>query len=135
MVREVRMRALAPSNDGMGSLLYPDGTCRFRVWAPYAHRVQVMGDFTSWNSAPLDLAPEGSSGNAGYVVGPFPSARQPFVTPAFQDFIIYQLHVGSYAGRNDGIPVTANTATFVNLIAKLDYIRGLGFNGIGRAHV
>lgn len=173
------MRAPAANNDGMGSFLYPDGTCRFRIWAPFAQRVQVMGDFTQWNSAPLDLAPEGSSGNwsgdqipvtagqmykylitneggpdndnsqvwqrtdaralqvqsssassAGYVVGPFPSARSPFQTPAFQDFLIYQLHVGSYAGRNDGIPVQANTATFVDLIAKLDYICGLGFNAI-----
>ena len=57
------MRAPAANNDGMGSLLYADGTCRFRVWAPFAQRVQVMGDFTGWNSAPLDLAPEGSSGN------------------------------------------------------------------------
>jgi len=173
------MRAPAANNDGMGSLLYSDGTCRFRVWAPYAQRVQLMGDFTSWNSAPLDLAPEGTSGNwsgdqipvtagqmykylitnrggtnndnsqiwqrtdaralqvqsssassAGYVVAPFPSGRQPFQTPAFQDFIIYQLHVGSFAGRNDGIPVNANTATFVDLIGKLDYIRSLGFNAI-----
>jgi len=173
------MRAPAANNDGMGSLLSTDGTCRFRVWAPFAQRVQVMGDFTAWSSAPVDLAPEGTSGNwsadqipvtegqmykylitnkggpdndnsqvwqrtdaralqvqsssassAGYVVGPFPSARVPFQTPPFQDFLIYQLHVGSYAGCNDGIPVQANTATFVDLIAKLDYIRGLGFNAI-----
>jgi 1,4-alpha-glucan branching enzyme len=173
------VRAPAPDNDGMGSLLRPDGSCRFRVWAPNARRVQVMGDFTNWNSAPLDLASEGSSGNwsadqipaqagqmykylitnrggpnndnsqvwertdaralqvesssaasAGYVVAPFPSARQPFRTPAFQDFILYQMHVGSFAGRNDGIPVRNNTATFVDLISKLDYIRGLGFNAI-----
>jgi 1,4-alpha-glucan branching enzyme len=166
------MSAPAANNDGMGSLLYPDGTCRFRVWAPFAQSVQVMGDFTGWNNAPVDLATEGASGNwsadgipvragqmykylitnqgqvldrtdaralqvqssssasAGYVVGPFPADRQPFQTPAFQDFLIYQLHVGSYAGRNDGITVQANTATFVDLIAKLGYIRGLGFNAI-----
>ena len=173
------MRAPAANNDGMGSLLYSDGTCRFRVWAPFAQRVQVMGDFTDWNRAPLNLAPEGTSGNwsadqisvtagqmykylitnkggpdndnsevwqhtdaralqvqsssassAGYVVGPFPSTRVPFQTPAFQDFLIYQLHIGSYAGRNDGIAVKANTANFVDLMAKLDYIRGLGFNAI-----
>lgn len=173
------MRAPAPDNDGMGSLLRPDGTCRFRVWAPFAQRVQVMGEFTQWNAAPLDLASEGSSGNwsadqipvtagqmykylitnrggqdndnsqvweradaralqvesssgnsAGYVVAPFPAPRQPFRTPAFQDFILYQLHVGSFAGRNDGTAASNNTATFIDLIAKLDYIRGLGFNAI-----
>src|SRR5579864_4818003 len=32
----------------------------------------------------------------------------PFQTPAFQDFIIYQTHVGSFAGRNDGIAVTTD---------------------------
>ena len=166
------MSAPAANNDGMGSLLYPDGTCRFRVWAPFAQSVQVMGDFTGWNNAPVNLAPEGTSGNwsadgipvtagqmykylitnqgqvlqrtdaralqvqssssasAGYVVGPFPANRQPFQTPAFQNFLIYQLHVGSYAGRNDGITVQANTATFLDLIDKLGYIRGLGFNAI-----
>jgi len=166
------MRAPAANNDGMGSLLYPDGTCRFRVWAPFAQSVQVEGDFTDWRTAPLSLAPEGTSGNwsadeipvtagqmykylitnnsqvlertdaralqvqssnsasAGYVFGSFPADRQPFQTPAFQDFLIYQLHVGSFSGRNDGITVQANTATFVDLIDKLGYIRGLGFNAI-----
>jgi 1,4-alpha-glucan branching enzyme len=162
----------------MGSLL-TGGTCRFRVWAPNAVRVQVFGDFTGWNAGALDLASEGSSGNwsadqipaaagdmykymitnrgganndnsqvwqradaralqvqssapaaAGYIVGPFPANRQQFTTPAFEDFLIYQLHVGSYCGRNDQVAVKNNTATFVDLIDKLNYIRGLGFNAI-----
>jgi len=68
----------------------------------------------------------------GYVVDPsiFTSFRPPFTTPEFQNFLIYQLHVGSYAGRNDGIAVSNDTATFVDIIAKLDYIKGLGFNAI-----
>jgi 1,4-alpha-glucan branching enzyme len=163
------MSAPAKLNDGMGSLLYSDGTCRFRVWAPFAQSVQVMGDFTSWNSAPINLASEGSTGNwsadgipvvagqmykylitnqgganndnsqvwqrtdaralqvqssdpasAGYVVAPFPSARQAFTTPAFQNFLIYQLHIGSYSGRNDQVAVQQNTATFLDLIDKLE---------------
>src|ERR1017187_2028943 len=67
-----------------------------------------------------------------YVVdrGLFTNAPQPFTTPAFENFVIYQLHVGSYAGHNDGISVTGNIATFVDIIDKLDYIRGLGFNAI-----
>src|SRR5580692_13061926 len=54
------MSAPATKNDGMGSLLYPDGTCRFRVWAPFAQAVQLMG---SWQIAPVALAAEGSTGN------------------------------------------------------------------------
>ena len=38
--------------------------------------------------------------------------------------------MGSYVGRNDAIGVSNDTATFVDLLAKLDYIRSLGFNAI-----
>ena len=55
------MRAPSPNNDGMGSLLYADGTARFRVWAPNSSRVQLFGDFTGGSSmpstSPLSLAP------------------------------------------------------------------------------
>ena len=69
----------------------------------------------------------------GYVVDPVPFSnpqRPAFTTPAFEDFLIYQLHIGSFAGRNDGINVNGNTATFEDIKDKLDYIRGLGFNAI-----
>jgi 1,4-alpha-glucan branching enzyme len=175
------MRSPSPNNDGMGSILYADGTARFRVWAPNASRVQLFGDFTGGSSVnALDIAPEPGTGNwsadqipvaandkyqyiitnpggvnniagtyfrtdaramqvqssaaasQGYVIDPtiFTGNRQIFTTPAFQDFLIYQLHVGSFAGKNDGIPVINNIATFVDVIDKLDYIRGLGFNAI-----
>jgi 1,4-alpha-glucan branching enzyme len=73
-----------------------------------------------------------AAASQGYVIDPgaFTRNRQPFNTPAFQDFLIYQLHVGSFAGKNDGILVSNNIATFVDVISKLDYIRGLGFNAI-----
>lgn len=32
-----------------------DGSYSFRVWAPHAEHVQVIGDFTSWFDAPLDM--------------------------------------------------------------------------------
>lgn len=69
----------------------------------------------------------------GYVVDPalFSNPqRPPFTTPAFENFLIYQLHIGSFAGKDDRINVNANTATFEDIKAKLDYIRGLGFNAI-----
>ncbi len=173
------MRAPAPVNDGMGSLLTGEG-CRFRVWAPNAQRVQLVlnaaadapaGDLAlepgtgNWSADQVN-APAGTkyqyiitnmgganndnsqpwfradaraqqvesslAASMSYVVDPgvFSNGRPSFTTPAFENFLIYQLHIGSFAGRNDGIGVTGNTATFVDIVAKLDYIRGLGFNAI-----
>lgn len=51
------MRAPAPT-PGMGSLLTEEG-CRFRVWAPNAKRLQVVGDFSP---TPIDLAPDPGTG-------------------------------------------------------------------------
>jgi 1,4-alpha-glucan branching enzyme len=175
------MSAPALKQDGMGSLLSVDGACRFRVWAPFAKRVRVMGTFTGWQSKPVDLAPEGNGiwsadvpnvhalqlykylienvgglGNdnsqtwqradaralqvessnesaASYIIPPFDQSRRPvYVTPKFENFILYQVHVGSFAGLHDlrAVPVRNRTATFLDVIDKLGYIRSLGFTGI-----
>src|SRR5262245_3083829 len=42
-----------------------------------------------------------SSRNGSIVVGNEPFMWAPFTTPRFADFIIYQFHVGSFAGRGD----------------------------------
>ena len=68
----------------------------------------------------------------GYIVDPtlFTNNRVPFTTPPFEDFLIYQLHVGSFTGRNDGVRNPYPTSTFVDLKNRLPYIRNLGFNAI-----
>lgn len=52
-----------------------------------------------------------------------------FDTPKFDDLMIYQAHVGSFAGLNDhrNIPTYA---TFTDFQTKLGYIRALGFNAL-----
>ncbi len=75
---------------------------------------------------------QNSMANAkGFIVDPTFSFT-PFQTPCFQDFLIYQLHVGSFAGRNDGVEVNAKTkdALFLDIIPKLSYIRQMGFNAL-----
>jgi 1,4-alpha-glucan branching enzyme len=71
----------------------------------------------------------------GLIVDPGVFAfNTPFATPRFEDFIIYQAHVGSFAGRNDGLAVTTDanggTANFDQFRAKLDYVRGMNFSAI-----
>jgi 1,4-alpha-glucan branching enzyme len=151
------------------------------VWAPFARRVRVMGDFTAWDNGAIDLAAEGNGNWSTDVTGVQPlqrykylidnegganndssqtwqradaralqvesssavaasyvlptidqTARPWFGTPPFTDFILYQLHVGSFAGLNDqrAVPVRDRTATFLDIIDKLSYIRDLGFNGL-----
>jgi 1,4-alpha-glucan branching enzyme len=175
------MTAAPAQNDGMGSLLYSDGSCRFRVWTPFASKVQLQGPGTAWGASPIDLLNEGNGnwsgviqgvkpldlyqylitnqggpGNdnsqvwtradaralqvqssdgasASYVIAPFNQSNRPaFQTPAFENFILYQMHVGSVAGLNDvpTLQIKNRTATFLQIIPKLSYIKSLGFNAI-----
>ena len=55
---------------------------------------------------------------------------QDFNTPIFDDLILYQCHVGSFCGCNDGMHRDNWVATFQDVQTKLDYIRSLGFNAI-----
>jgi 1,4-alpha-glucan branching enzyme len=66
--------------------------------------------------------------NASVITATERLAWAPFDTPRFENFIIYELHVGSFAGFNDGVNTT--WATFAQIEAKLGYIRDLGFNCI-----
>jgi 1,4-alpha-glucan branching enzyme len=59
----------------------------------------------------------------------------PFATPRLSDLILYQLHVGSFAGRNDGVAAqfydgNGCVATCDQIISKLPYIQRMGFTGI-----
>lgn len=51
---------------GMGAILHDKGVF-FRVWAPHAKKVFVMGDFNNWRSNELELAHEENGYYAGNV--------------------------------------------------------------------
>src|SRR5205807_9655545 len=56
-----------------------------------------------------------------------------FATPRFENFIIYQLHVGTFTGYHDAVtplPASERVARFTDIIPKLGYVRNLGFNAV-----
>jgi 1,4-alpha-glucan branching enzyme len=71
----------------------------------------------------------GNSDNHGLVVDTAYRWTQ-FATPAFDDLLIYQCHIGSFCGRGDGLERANRIASVGDVEAKLDYIRELGFNAI-----
>lgn len=53
-----------------------------------------------------------------------------FTPPPPQDFLIYQMQIGSFRGKNDSIAPPHNAANFKDIIAKLPYIVAMGFNAV-----
>ncbi|MBL8221589.1 MAG: alpha amylase C-terminal domain-containing protein [Bryobacterales bacterium] len=69
-----------------------------------------------------------SSRNGSVVVDPAPYPFAPFATPRFEDFLIYQFHIGSFAGRGDHL--RKPSANLQDVESKFSYIREMGFNCI-----
>lgn len=151
----------------MGANLIADGAT-FRVWAPHAQSVHVIGDFNRRERNDASLLNRSEQGHwlgfipgvrdrhryLFYVVGdggegpkrdpyarelqtPFPSdcivrrADFPwhetgFVTPHFADFVIYQLHVGTFFTPN--LPNKAGT--FLDVARKIPHLAELGITAV-----
>ena len=69
-----------------------------------------------------------SNRNGSVIPAAKPFRFSPFKRPRFADYLIYELHVGTFAGRNDH--VNKNWATFRDVESKFEYIKHLGFNCI-----
>jgi len=132
---------------GMGANL--DGSkCRFRVWAPNALQVSVVGSFNDWNTQTDFLTHEGSGYWAGVVEGAQyrdeceltnsngnsviidPSFdwgdAENYSTPPWHEWVIYEMHIGTFNDGPDG-----DSGTFDRAIEKLDYLANdLGINAI-----
>lgn len=162
--------ASAPSvHSGMGANPYNDASgvgTAFRVWAPNAQSVNLVGSFNGWNASETPMASE-SGGNWSIDVRNIgageeyqfvikngaktlwrndPRARQltnsvgnsivvdpdsfdwgssSYTTPAWNDMVIYEMHVGTF---NDS--VGGNPGTFDTALQKLDYLADLGVSVI-----
>lgn len=65
-----------------------------------------------------------------YVENPFRFAwtDSAFVTPGFERMVVYQLHVGSFAGLNDPIAGAPNPSRYADVAARVAHLKDLGVN-------
>jgi 1,4-alpha-glucan branching enzyme len=85
------------------------------LWKPDA-RARGLNGASNYNSIVCDPG--------GYAWG-----DDAFVTPPFEDMVVYQMHVGTFSGRNDG--GTHNPATYRDVVdLHLDHLKRLGVNVI-----
>jgi 1,4-alpha-glucan branching enzyme len=151
----------------MGANLVADGAT-FRLWAPKAISVHVIGDFNGRRRDAASLLTRDEHGHwRGYIPGardrdrylyyvvgegsegpkrdpyarelqtPFPGDciiretdfpwhESGYETPPFHDFVIYQLHVGTYFTPN----LPARGGTFLDVARKVPYLAELGVTAI-----
>ncbi|SHL10561.1 alpha-amylase family glycosyl hydrolase [Hymenobacter psychrotolerans] len=149
---------------GMGAIPHSQGTT-FRVWAPAAEAVSVVGPFNDWNHTAHPLAHEAdgywaadfaglgpgteykfwlqtpagelqrndpyarevthSAGNSVVPTHDFDWEDDQFQMPAWNELVIYELHVGTFYAPDPDKP-----GTFLDVIEKLGFLQELGVNAI-----
>jgi 1,4-alpha-glucan branching enzyme len=160
-----RLTAAPTARAGMGAIPHETGVA-FRVWAPHAESVAVIGSFNGWDKSKHALTRENGEGYwygdvAGAKIGdeyryylktPWgelsridPYAREvtnsvgnsvvhdphfdwgePFhKTPPWNEWVIYELHVGTF---NDEKPHDPKPAQFDSIIRRFDHLKKLGVN-------
>jgi 1,4-alpha-glucan branching enzyme len=163
-----RGRRATPASDarpGMGAILHDEGVA-FRVWAPHAETVVVVGGFNQWDKTRHVLKRENdewywygdvtgakagdeyrfvvktpwgelskidpyarevtnSIGN-GVVHDPrFDWGEEHHQTPPWNEWVIYELHVGTF---NDETPNDPKPAQFDSIVKRFDHLKKLGVN-------
>lgn len=151
---------------GMGAIAHEEGAA-FRVWAPHAEKVAVVGDFNDWSETANPLSPEkdgywyadvatarvgqeyrfalrhagkdftrmdpyarevtNSAGNSVIADPVFDWGDDAFVMPAWNELVIYEMHVGTF---NDDTSDNDTPATLDSIPARFRHLRQLGVNAL-----
>ncbi len=85
-----------------------------------------------WNSDPRARRLNPTDNLNSYIIDPerYQWQTEGFSPPAAEDLVIYQLHVGSFAGRNDPFGNTGNPSGYRDVAARASHLAELGINAV-----
>ena len=102
--------------------------------APTSDRQMYKYFFNSlvWNTDARGRSLDPSQNLNARIEDPFRYAwgDSAFQTPALEDMVIYQLHVGTFAGRNDPYGTAPTPARYVDVAARVSQLVDLGVNAV-----
>lgn len=108
----------------------------FIAYVPNAHVGQQYKYFFNpgslWKPDPRAGGFNSPSSYNTYITDPlsYTWVSDAYQPPAFEDLIIYELHVGTFAGRNDPIGSGAIPATYNDVAAHVDHFVELGVTAV-----
>ncbi len=85
-----------------------------------------------WNSDPRSATLVPTGGYNSVIVDPDAYSWQvnDFSPAPMEQLVIYQLHVGTFAGRNDPKGSTPNPSRYIDVAARADHLAELGVNAV-----
>jgi 1,4-alpha-glucan branching enzyme len=86
-----------------------------------------------WNTDPRARGLDASNGPYNAILqNPFGYVWQhdDFVTPPHDQLVVYQLHTGTFAGRNDPVPGAAFPTRYQDVAARVSHLAELGVNAV-----
>lgn len=105
---------------------------RFVAGAGHGHQYKYFFNNGHWNSDARARRLNPTDSYNSYVVDPmrYQWQTEGFSPPPAEDLVIYQLHVGSFAGRNDPYGNTGNPSGFRDVANRAGHLAELGINAV-----
>ncbi len=105
----------------------------FAVHVPEAHVGQMYKYFfqnSAWNTDPRARRLNPGDNYNAFILDPdsYDWQVDDFDVPDFEEMVVYQLHVGTFAGRNDPYGTESFPAGFAEVTERADYLAELGIN-------
>ncbi|MHC5261454.1 alpha-amylase family glycosyl hydrolase [Streptomyces sp. UC4497] len=91
----------------------------------YKYVITTMDGTQLWRTDPYARAMTGSNGNSLVTAPDFEWGHAPYRTPGWDEFVIYEMHIGTFNDLPEGGP-----GTFADAIARLPHLADLGVNAI-----